>query len=408
MAVSAMSEWMAKFPQDEVKSRYGLEAYEWDGSLSDRVMAIINKNDPTREDQVNALLYDNAVLLEERFQGHRRPGPDEDFIDYTEFRDAISRVVENGVSINDETYSQIHYVDSTCVRSLSKALLRPYHEVYPHAAEQVYYRRELREQYQKPSDGYIESVYGFRGDEWTGTSADVKTIINQRSSRMGLRMEQRVNAFLRDQVAVFETGMERLATAEDASFDEMRTHGFTFSYSLCRGIKEAVESGVLINPDTMNAIERVKREYVIPFGGESLTRQYDHLRELNDARKYHRETVPSLASSSEKKPEPATQVAQDVDRFSVITGGSAHGKEQVQLVNALEQWMSSMGRGTDGESLTPSFSSQSARQGSIAAALPGSSIKVGHQTPRVASTFSSHMPQSHEKASYEIDDDFEL
>lgn len=67
MSVSVMSEWMATVPQDEVKSRYGLEVHEWAGSLSDRVMAIINKNDPTREDQVNALLRDNAVLLYARF-----------------------------------------------------------------------------------------------------------------------------------------------------------------------------------------------------------------------------------------------------------------------------------------------------------------------------------------------------
>lgn len=178
---------MAKVPyQSEFGSRYGLEAHEWDGSLSDRVMTIINKNDPAREDHVNALLYDNAVLLEKRFQGYRRPGPDEDFIDYAEFRDAIACVVENGVSINDETYSQIHYVDSACVRSLTKALLRPYHEVYPNANVQVFYRRELREheQYQKPDDSYIKSVYGLRGDEWTGTSADVEKIINDKISRM--------------------------------------------------------------------------------------------------------------------------------------------------------------------------------------------------------------------------------
>ena len=50
MSASVMSEWMATVPQDEVKSRYGLEAHEWAGSLSDRVMAIINKNDSTRED----------------------------------------------------------------------------------------------------------------------------------------------------------------------------------------------------------------------------------------------------------------------------------------------------------------------------------------------------------------------
>ena len=85
--------------------------------------------------------------------------------------------------------------------------------------------------------------------------------------------------FLRDQVAVFETGMERLE-AEHAEYDAMASHGFTFSYDLCRATQEAVESGVLINPETMNAIKRVERNYVTPYGGESLTHQYEHLREL--------------------------------------------------------------------------------------------------------------------------------
>lgn len=404
-----MSEWMATVPQDWVKSRYGLEAHEWAGSLSDRVMAIINKNDPAREDQVNALLHDNAVLLEKRFQGYRRPGPDEDFIDYAEFRDAISHVVENGVSINDETYSQIHYVDSTCVRSLSKALLRPYHEVYPNANVQVYYRRELREQYQKPDDSYIKSVYGLRGDEWTGTSADVEKIINDKISRMRPRiMEQRVNDFLRDKVAIFETGMERLE-AEHAEYDAMASHGFTFSYDLCRATQEAVESGVLINPETMNAIKRVERNYVTPYGGESLTHQYEHLRELNDARKHYRETVPSLVSShAEKKPGLSTLAAQEVADFSIITGGSAHGKEQVRLATALEQWTRSMGRDTDGQPLAPSTSSQGSRQGSIQAVLPGSSITVGRQAPRVRSTSVSHKSAPQKSDSYEADGGFEL
>ena len=408
MSASVMSEWMATVPQDEVKSRYGLEAHEWAGSLSDRVMAIINKNDPAREDQVNALLYDNAVLLEERFHGHRRLGPDEDLIDYAEFRDAIACVVENGVSINDETYSEIHYVDSTCVRSLSKALLRPYHETYPHAVEQVYYRRELREQYQKPDDSYTKSVYGLRGDEWTGTSADVRTIINKRSSRLGSRMEQRVNDFLRDKVAIFETGMERLE-AERAEYDAMASHGFTFSYDLCRGIKEAVESGILINPETMNAIKRVERSYVIPYGGESLASQYERLRELNDARKHYRETAPTLVSShAEKKPGLSTLAAQEIADFSIITGGRSRGKEQIQLANALEQWMSPMGRGTDGQSSVPTSSSQGSRQGSIAAVLPGSSITVGRQAPRVQPTSVSHKPGPQKSDSYEVDGDFEL
>lgn len=408
MSVSVMSEWMATVPQDEVKSRYGLEAHEWAGSLSDRVMAIINKNDPAREDQVNALLRDNAVLLEKRFQGYRRPGPDEDFIDYAEFRDAIACVVENGVSINDETYSEIHYVDSTCVRSLSKALLRPYHEVYPNANVQVYYRRELREQYQKPDDSYTKSVYGLRGDEWTGTSADVRTIINQRSSRLGSRMEQRVNDFLRDQVAVFEIGMEKLE-AENATYNDMGADACVYGYDLRDSIKEAVENGILINAETMNAIKRVEHNYVTPYAPELLTRQYDELRELNDARKHYRETVPTLVSShAEKKPGLSTLAAQEIADFSVITGGSAHGKEQVRLANVLEQWTRSMGRDTDGQPSASSTSSQGSRQGSIAAVLPGSSITVGRQVPRVRSTSVSHKPAPQRSDSHKADDGFEL
>lgn len=407
MSVSAMSEWMAKFPQDWVKSRYGLEAHEWAGSLSDRVMAIINKNDPAREDQVNALLRDNAVLLEKRFRGYRRPGPDEDFIDYAEFRDAISHVVENGVSINDETYSQIHYVDSVCVRSLTKALLRPYHEVYPNANVQVFYRRELREheQYQKPDDSYIKSVYGLRGDEWTGTSADVRTIINDKDP---WRMEQYVNDFLRDQVAVFEIGMEKLE-AENATYNDMGADACVYGYDLRDSIKEAVENGILINAETMNAIKRVEHNYVTPYAPELLTRQYDELRELNDARKHYRETVPTLVSShAEKKPGLSTLAAQEVADFSVITGGRSRGKEQIQLANALEQWTRSMGRDTDGQPLASSTSSQGSRQGSIAAVLPGSSITVGRQASRVRSTSVSHKPAPQRSDSHEADDGFKL
>ena len=221
-------------------------------------------------------------------------------------------------------------------------------------------------------------------------------------------MEQRVNDFLRDKVAIFETGMERLE-AEHAEYDAMASHGFTFSYDLCRATQEAVESGVLINPETMNAIKRVERSYVIPYGGESLTRQYDHLRELNDARKYHRETVPSLVSShAEKKPGLSRQAAQEIADFSVIVGGRSRGKEQIQLANALEQWTRSMGRDTDGQPVSSSTPSQGSRQGSIAAVLPGSSITVGRQAPRVQSTSVSHKPAPQRSDSHEADDGFEL
>ena len=403
MSVSAMSEWMAKFPQDWVKSRYGLEAHEWAGSLSDRVMAIINKNDPAREDQVNALLYDSADFFKRSMYTSLEPG--EEFTDDVEFRDAVSRVVENGVSINDETYLFINDVDNEYViHSDGESLLSSCLEVYYNKPLQIYYRQSLCEQYQRPSDWYIETIYGLEPDEWTGTSVDVRTIINKDAPNK----EHQVNCFLRDQVAVFETGMERLE-AEHAEYDAMASHGFTFSYDLCRATQEAVESGVLINPETMNAIKRVERNYVTPYGGESLTHQYEHLRELNGARKYYRETAPTLVSShAEKKPGLSTLAAQEIADFSVITGGSAHGKEQVRLAHALEQWTRSMGRDTDGQSSASPTPSQGSRQGSIAAALPGSSITVGRQGSRVRSTSVSHKPAPQRSDLHKADDGFEL
>ena len=232
----------------------------------------------------------------------------------------------------------------------------------------------------------------------------MRTIINKDAPNK----EHQVNCFLRDKVAIFETGMERLE-AEHAEYDAMASHGFTFSYDLCRATQEAVESGVLINPETMNAIKRVERNYVTPYGGESLTHQYEHLRELNDARKHYRETVPSLVSShAEKKPGLSRLAAQEIADFSVITGGSAHGKEQVRLAHALEQWTRSTGRDTDSQPLASPTPSQGSRQGSIQAVLPGSSITVGRQASRVRSTSVSHKPAPQRSDSHEADGGFEL
>lgn len=281
---------------------------------------------------------------------------------------------------------------------------------YDVASEQASYRQSLYDHYHEPSEEYIKMVYGLEPDEWVGSSANrVRTIVNKNSPHM----EQQVNNFLRDRVVVFDSGMERLEFDEDADldtvFDVMGAHGFTFSYDLCRGIKEAVESGVVIDAETMSAIKQVEHDYVIPFGSESLAHQYDRLRELNDARKYYRETTPTLVSShAEKKPGLSTLAAQEVADFSIITGGRSRGKEQIQLAHALEQWMRSTGRDTDGQPSASSTPSQGSRQGSIAAVLPGSSITVGRQAPRARSTSVYHNPAPQRSDSYEADDGFEL
>ena len=52
--------------------------------------------------------------------------------------------------------------------------------------------------------------------------------------------------------------------------------------------------------------------------------------------------------------------------------------------------------------------SQGSRQGSIAAVLPGSSITVVRQAPRVRSTSVSHKPVPQRSDSHEADGGFEL
>lgn len=301
-------------------------------------------------------------------------------------------------------FQERKYVLCLCQLCQSGWRSSPQSEVdYDVASEQTSYRQSLYDHYHEPSDEYIKKVYGLEPDEWAGSSANrVRTIINKNS----FHMEQQVNNFLRDRVAVFDSGMERLEFDEDADldtvFDTMYAHGFTFSYDLCRGIKEAVESGVLIDAETMSAIKQVEDDYVIPFGSESLASQYERLRELNDVRKYYRETVPSLVSShAEKKPGLSTLAAQEIADFSVITGGSAHGHG----FGAMDV---PTGRDTDGQPLASPTPSQGSRQGSIAAVLPGSSITVGRQAPRVRSTSVSHKSAPQRSNSYEADDGFEL
>ena len=67
-----------------------------------------------------------------------------------------------------------------------------------------------------------------------------------------------------------------------------------------------------------------------------------------------------------------------------------------------------MGRDTDGQPLASSTPSQGSRQGSIAVVLPGSSITVGRQAPRVRSTSVSHTSAPQKSDSHEADDGFEL
>lgn len=367
-------------------------------------MAIIAKRSPEKEERVNAFLCDSVEIFRRKFNDDLRFGVR--YNDDVDFRNAVSHVVENGISLSDDTVLAIKDVDDECMVPFEEdSLMQTHNDMYPMAFTQSHYRESLRDHYYEPSDEYIRQVYGLTSEEWESSTADrVRAIVDKNSPYM----ERQVNSFLRDQVAVFDTGMERQA-AEDASFAAMKPHGFAFSYALRDAIGEAVESGVLINPETMNAIKAVQRKYVLPYGGASLMDQYERLVGLNDARTYYRESLPTLIRSRiQKKPGLSTLAAQEIADFSVITGGSAHGKEQVRLAHALEQWPRSTGRDTDGQPSASPTPSQGSRQGSIAAVLPGSSITVGRQVPRVRSTSVSHKSAPQKSDLHKADDGFEL
>ena len=147
MSVSAMSEWMAKFPQSWVKSRYGLEDHEWAGSLSDQVMAIVNKDAPEKEKHVNALLRDGAYLFAKRMEMQTpdamadavRTGGDE-------LRAAISDASWAGVLINDEAMEAIKHVEKEYITEFGgDSLTHAYDQIRKLNDARTHYREAAKE-----------------------------------------------------------------------------------------------------------------------------------------------------------------------------------------------------------------------------------------------------------------------
>ena len=147
MSVSAMSEWMAKFPQSWVKSRYGLEDHEWAGSLSDQVMAIVNKDAPEKEKHVNALLRDGAYLFAKRMEMQTpdamadavRTGGDE-------LRAAISDASWAGVLINDEAMEAIKHVEKEYITEFGgDSLTHAYDQIRKLNDARAHYREAAKE-----------------------------------------------------------------------------------------------------------------------------------------------------------------------------------------------------------------------------------------------------------------------
>lgn len=433
-----MSIWYEEPTDSEIKEYYGLDPHEWTGSLSDKVTAVVDKNAPEKETYVNALLRDGAYLFAQKFQIQPERGDDD------ELRDAITHVAQMGVPINDEALLAIKDADDKCVIPFgAESLTHGYDQIHDHDYAELYYRTALKEQYREPSEGYIERIYSLNPQEWTGSLSDkVMAIVNKDAPEK----EKHVNALLRDGAYLFAKRMEM--QTPDAMADAVRTGGD----ELRAAISDASWAGVLINDEAMEAIKHVEKEYITEFGGDSLTRSYDQMRKLNDARAHYREAAKEMRTASPA--EPPAPVFMKFGQFAppqgarvttvpppVRTVGSARSARSVQpaqsvppipqppipqppktpgsqartggpvrVGNVAKDWLASMGRDEKGQPLAsaPAPKIPAQRSGSIQAALPGSGVTVGRSTPRVPPTALRVSAPEPQVQTPSVDDGFEL
>lgn len=313
--------------------------------------------------------------------------------------------------------------------------------------------------YEGPADGGIKERYGLDEHEWGGSLSDrVAAIIDKDDPWK----ETYVNALLRDGARLFAQNMEAQPVS-GVSDDALRYAVESGGDELRAAISDASWGGVLINDEAMEAIKHVEKEYITEFGGDSLTRSYDQMRKLNDARAHYREAAKEMRTATPSAP--VAQTTQNFDRFAppqgarvttvpppVRTVGSAQSARSVQpaqsvppipqppilqppktpgsqartggpvrVGNVAKDWLASMGRDEKGRPLASAPSGPSAqspassgpkipaqRSGSIQAALPGSGVTVGRSTPRVPPTARRMSAPEPQVQTPSVDDGFEL
>lgn len=431
--------WYEGPTDGNIEGRYGLDSHEWVGSLSDRVATIIDKDDPWKETHVNALLRDGVEFYAQKSQDHPELSDDD------QMRDAISYVAHSGVLIDDETLLALTDADDKYVIPFgAESLMYEYNKMHQPDYGRLYQRQQDAKQlpYAEATDEEIKQHYGLDPHEWKGSLADkVMAIVNKNTPDK----ETHVNALLRDGARLFAQNMEAQPVS-GVSDDDLRYAVESGGDELRAAISDASWAGVLINDEAMEAIKHVEKEYITEFGGDSLTRAYDQMRKLNDARAHYREATKEMRTAA-----PAAPTTPSFDRFAppqgarvttvpppVRTVGSARSAQPVSPVppiphppkvpgsqvrtggpvrvgNVAKDWLASMGRDEKGRPLaSASASGQSGpkvpaqRSGSIQASLPGSGVTVGRSTPRVPPTARRMGIPEPQAQTPSVDDGFEL
>lgn len=374
-------------PKDgNIWGRYGLDSREWVGSLSDRVAAIVDKGTPSKDIYVNALLRDSAQFFAYKSQDHPELGDDD------QMRDAISYAARSGVIINDENLLALTDADDKYVIPFGgESLMYEYNKMHQPDYGSLYQRRQresVQVLYGDPTDDEIKQHYGLDPHEWTGSLADrVMAIVNKNAPEK----ETHVNALLRDSARLFVQNAQLYMNSDNSrKFDALIECG---GEELRAAISDASWSGVLINDEAMDAIKLVEKGYMVYYGGESLTRSYEQMHKINDARAHYRGSIqktrtqmpdmgftdrlappqgsrvttapsPILQRSKTPTPTQAVQIPR-ASRLKARVGGPV----RVGLV--AQSLMGPMGRGMDDQKDRAGYGS------SIQAAMPGSNITVG-------------------------------
>lgn len=147
-----------RFPQpteDEIKQYYGLDPHEWTGSLADKVRTVINKNEPERDEHVNALLRDGAIRTGEKIQYYEsdyvRRGWLEPCVDDQgdKLYGAAIEAAWSGILIDDEAMAEISKIERDYVRPYGKAtLVQDYAQLHDLNNARAYYRQNMAQMQQ--------------------------------------------------------------------------------------------------------------------------------------------------------------------------------------------------------------------------------------------------------------------
>ena len=361
---------------DEIRQRYGLEPYEWTSTLDGTMAAIVGKDMPDRDVYANALLRDGVKAFEREMELDQYEGRVDN-----ELRDAISQATWGGVIIDDPTMIAIQDADDRHVLPVgAESLARTYYAIHQvDDARLADLRLDMR--FPQPTEDEIKQYYGLDPHEWTGSLADkVRTVINKNEPER----DEYVNALLRDgaihtaeKIQYYESDYVRRGWLEPCVNDQ--------GDKLYGAAMEAAWSGILIDDEAMAEISKIEHDYVRPYGKPTLVQDYAQLHDLNNARAYYRQNMTQMQQSQHENVSSQPDQAPSTPAPSGASIRAQRGPGQpVRVGDVAKQWMASMGRDTDGRPLVSSSESQKT-QGTIQAALPGSSIKVG-SAPRVPST----------------------